>query len=93
MLPFMQLAGHAVPFYQPLASLEFFERVIKRKDIATGTRDVPFGSNYKTTGPAEKDIFHGNSTVEDKVLPMNSTYDTSTGKAVASSNNAAEQRS
>ena len=29
-------SGHEVPFYQPLASLEMFERVIRRRDVATG---------------------------------------------------------
>ena len=33
-------AGHEVPFYQPITSLELFERVISRKDIATGKLDA-----------------------------------------------------
>lgn len=33
-------AGHEVPFYQPLASLEFFRRMLGNKDVATGEREA-----------------------------------------------------
>jgi carboxypeptidase C (cathepsin A) len=44
-------SGHEVPFYQPLAALEIFERAINGKDIATGK--VKPGSKYITEGTAE----------------------------------------
>lgn len=43
-------AGHEVPFYQPLASLELFKRVLGNKDVATG--EVPVTGNYGTNGSA-----------------------------------------
>ncbi|KAH8203128.1 hypothetical protein TruAng_002649 [Truncatella angustata] len=70
-------SGHEVPFYQPLASLELFERALARKDIATGTEDVtPAGGKYKTVGTATSDYREGNSTIVGDVLPSNSTYNT-----------------
>ena len=44
-------AGHEVPFYQPLASLEYFKRTLDNKDIATGKLDVR--GNYATNGTAK----------------------------------------
>lgn len=44
-------AGHEVPFYQPLASLEYFKRTLDNKDIATGKLDV--SGNYATNGTAK----------------------------------------
>ena len=41
-------AGHEVPFYQPLASLAMFSRVLDNVDIATG-EEVVTGS-YVTNG-------------------------------------------
>lgn len=41
-------AGHEVPYYQPEASLAFFNRSINHFDIATGT--VKVTSNYDTKG-------------------------------------------
>lgn len=43
-------AGHEVPFYQPLASLEYFKRTLDNKDIATGKLDVT--GDYATNGTA-----------------------------------------
>lgn len=71
-------SGHEVPFYAPLASLEYFERVINRKDIATGKQDIAADSTYKTVGPIDNFVFHGNATVEFKALPQGSTYNPAT---------------
>ncbi|MCJ1426652.1 hypothetical protein MMC29_004555 [Sticta canariensis] len=43
-------AGHEVPFYQPLASLELFKRVLENTDVATGK--VAVTENYGTNGSA-----------------------------------------
>ena len=42
-------AGHEVPYYQPIASLAFFDRALNRLDIATGKVAVD-GSDYGTEG-------------------------------------------
>ncbi|MCJ1307647.1 hypothetical protein MMC25_001294 [Agyrium rufum] len=73
-------SGHEVPFYQPLAALEFFERSINGMDIATGTKKVAAGSKYKTVGTAKSTYREGNSTIQFKVLPSNATYNTTTNK-------------
>lgn len=44
-------AGHEVPFYQPLASLEYFKRTLDNTDIATGKIDVT--GDYATNGTAK----------------------------------------
>lgn len=70
-------SGHEVPFYQPLASLELFERALARKDIATGKEDVTCaGGSYKTVGTPTSDYHEGNSTIVLEVLPSNATYNT-----------------
>ncbi|KAI9747123.1 MAG: hypothetical protein M1835_002213, partial [Candelina submexicana] len=46
----MYEAGHEVPYYQPLASLEAFRRVLLGLDLASGT--IAFGANYTTNGTA-----------------------------------------
>ena len=43
-------AGHEVPFYQPLASLAMFSRVLANVDIATGEEAVT--GSYETSGDA-----------------------------------------
>lgn len=43
-------AGHEVPFYQPLASLAMFSRVLGNVDIATG--DTLVTGSYETNGTA-----------------------------------------
>jgi hypothetical protein len=67
-------AGHEVPFYQPLASLEVFERALAQKDIATGK--VKVSSHYKTKGTPTSTFREGNSTIVLEVLPKNATYNT-----------------
>lgn len=69
-------SGHEVPFYQPLASLEMFERALARTDIATGTVALTAGGQYKTDGTPTSDYREGNATVVFEVLPSNSTYNT-----------------
>jgi carboxypeptidase D len=71
-------AGHEVPFYQPVVALEMFERAITGYDIATGTTKVAKGSSYKTTGPPKSTYREGGATVQHKVLPTDSTYNTTT---------------
>ncbi|KAI0444980.1 Alpha/Beta hydrolase protein [Xylaria telfairii] len=71
-------SGHEVPFYQPLASLEFFARAIQGKDIETGTRVV--GKSYRTQGPRKSTYREGNGTVQFDVTPANLTYDVLTNK-------------
>ena len=44
-------AGHEVPFYQPLASLVMFSRVLGNVDIATG--DTLVTGSYETNGTAD----------------------------------------
>ena len=41
-------AGHAVPFYQPEASLALFNRTIRGVDIATGEQKIH--DDYSTLG-------------------------------------------
>lgn len=69
-------SGHEVPFYQPVLSLEMFERAIDGKDIASGTESC--FEAYKTVGTAESTYREGNSTVQFTVLPIDSTYNTTT---------------
>lgn len=69
-------SGHEVPFYQPLASLEFFSRALSRKDIATGTDDVSQHGGYRTVGTPTSDYREGNSTIVFKVLNSTATYNT-----------------
>lgn len=70
-------SGHEVPFYQPLAALEIFERAINGKDIETGSVDVfTQGTAYMTLGTAKSLFREGNETMVFEVLPTNSTYNT-----------------
>jgi len=70
-------SGHEVPFYQPLAALEIFERVVTGKDIATGK--ITPSASYFTNGTAKSTYREGNGTIQFEVLPTNSTYNTTTG--------------
>ncbi|KAK6218190.1 holocytochrome c synthase [Pestalotiopsis sp. IQ-011] len=69
-------SGHEVPFYQPLAALELFERALARKDIATGEENVTTSGGFLTVGTATSDYREGNSTIVFEVLPSNATYNT-----------------
>jgi len=69
-------AGHEVPFYQPLVSLEIFKRAISNKDIATGKKRAE--GNYKTVGTAKSTYREGNSTIQFQVLNTTATYNTTT---------------
>lgn len=67
-------SGHEVPFYQPLASLEIFERALKQIDIATGKEKIKH--DYKTVGTPTSTYREGNATVQFEVTPKNATYNT-----------------
>ena len=47
----MYEAGHEVPFYQPLASLALFKRVLDHVDVATGSEALT--GTYGTNGTAD----------------------------------------
>jgi len=71
-------SGHEVPFYQPLAALELFDRAIHHTDIATGKTAVARGCNYTSAGTARSTYREGNSTVQFDVLSPDATYNTTT---------------
>lgn len=73
-------AGHEVPFYQPVVALEMFDRAINGLDIATGKTRVAKGSSYKTSGPAKSTYREGGSTVQHKVIPDGTIYNTTTNE-------------
>ena len=66
-------AGHEVPFYQPLASLEMFRRTLADLTLADGSQRVTAG--YNTTGLAQ-------ATHTEPFVPLPST--TSSSSAVQS---------
>ncbi|KAI1434371.1 alpha/beta-hydrolase [Xylaria sp. CBS 124048] len=70
-------SGHEVPFYQPLASLEYFSRAIAGLDIETGK--TPVHANYRTRGTGKSTFREGNSTIQFQITPGNLTYDPTTG--------------
>ncbi|KAL8830891.1 MAG: hypothetical protein Q9191_001187 [Dirinaria sp. TL-2023a] len=69
-------SGHEVPFYQPLVSLEIFERAIKGLDIATGKLKVT--ESYKTVGTSSSTFREGNSTIQFSVVNSTATFNTTT---------------
>lgn len=71
-------SGHEVPFYQPLASLEYFDRAIKGNDIKTGKSQVTAG--YLTEGPKKSTYREGNATMQFEILPENATYNVITNE-------------
>ncbi|KAL8839877.1 MAG: hypothetical protein Q9170_001557 [Blastenia crenularia] len=68
-------AGHEVPFYQPLASLEFFRRVLENRDIALGTEELT--GTYITNGTAD-------STHTEPFVPLSTTMAVASASASAS---------
>ncbi|KAL8736019.1 MAG: hypothetical protein Q9166_000581 [cf. Caloplaca sp. 2 TL-2023] len=68
-------AGHEVPFYQPLASLEFFRRVLGNRDIATG--NVELTGTYSTDG-------RPNATHTEPFVPLSTTVALASSVASAS---------
>lgn len=83
-------SGHEVPFYQPLASLEMFERVLNGTDLATGKEKVSQNSTYRSSGPAKSTYREGNSTVQFEVLPADATYNHTTNAPNKISNTSSE---
>jgi len=67
-------SGHEVPYYQPLAALEMFERALHHLDIETGTRRVT--PRYRTVGTPRSLYREGNSTVQFSVIDPSSVYNT-----------------
>ena len=67
-------SGHEVPFYQPLAALEIFKRVLNHSDIATGQTSVKDEEGYKTVGTPTSDYREGNKTIQLELTPSNATY-------------------
>ena len=67
-------SGHEVPFYQPLAALEIFERALKQVDIATGKEDITEGCI--TEGTPTSTYREGNGTIQLDLTPQNATYNT-----------------
>jgi hypothetical protein len=67
-------SGHEVPFYQPLVSLEMFERALKQVDVATGKEKI--GEGYMTDGTPTSTYREGNATIQMQVTPSNATYNT-----------------
>jgi hypothetical protein len=67
-------AGHEVPFYQPLASLEIFERALKQVDVATGMEKC--SEDYVSVGTPMSEYREGNGTMQFEVTPANATYNT-----------------
>ncbi|KAL1306466.1 hypothetical protein AAFC00_005164 [Neodothiora populina] len=72
-------SGHEVPYYQPVVSLEMFDRAISGKDIATGMRTVRGG--YATSGPAVSTYREGNATIQYEVIDEGTAvYNTTTNE-------------
>ncbi|QSZ34791.1 hypothetical protein DSL72_007649 [Monilinia vaccinii-corymbosi] len=83
--------GHLIPFYQPLAALEIFERVIGRKDIQTGTIDIDKNKTYVTVGTEKSTYREGNGTVQFEVVPAGATYNTTLNAPNPVSGNGAKE--
>ncbi|KAI4279324.1 MAG: hypothetical protein LQ337_000355 [Flavoplaca oasis] len=68
-------AGHEVPFYQPLASLEYFRRVLGNRDVATGEEELT--GMYRTDGDV-------NATHTEPFVPLSTTEALASSIATAS---------
>ncbi|RMZ92347.1 hypothetical protein DV736_g404, partial [Chaetothyriales sp. CBS 134916] len=78
-------SGHEVPFYQPLAALTLFSRVLKGRDIATGKHPINSTTPFITHGPSVSSYREGNATVQTQVLDASENdyyYDTQTNLPV-----------
>lgn len=60
-------SGHEVPYYQPIAALEMFRRVLLGVDLASG--DTNLTSSYSSPGPA-------NATHTEPFVPLPSATST-----------------
>ncbi|OCT53423.1 Carboxypeptidase S1 A [Cladophialophora carrionii] len=69
-------SGHLVPFFQPLVALELVDRTIRGLDVATGRN--PITPAYRTMGTDTSTFVEGNRTVQFKVTPEGSVYNTTT---------------
>jgi hypothetical protein len=55
-------AGHAMPYYQPKAALQLFNRTINSWDIATGTVEIDVDAgDYATEGEERSTYWNGPS--------------------------------
>lgn len=75
-------SGHEVPYYQPVASLQFFNRTLYGWDIATGTELI--NADTETNGTAE--------TTHTATAPPLTTVASTTAAAAASSTGSYEKR-
>ncbi|KAF2116447.1 Alpha/Beta hydrolase protein [Lophiotrema nucula] len=69
-------SGHEVPFYQPLAALELFERALAQVDLATGKEKLCDNPHYTTVGTPTSTYREGNATIQLELTPANATYNT-----------------
>lgn len=67
-------SGHEVPFYQPAMALSLLNRTLHGMDLASGQQQA--SADYVTKGSATSTFRQGNSTVQFKVLPSGTLYDT-----------------
>ncbi|KAL2831590.1 Alpha/Beta hydrolase protein [Aspergillus pseudoustus] len=68
-------AGHEGPSYQPETFFRIFSRIMRSRDIATGTFSLagPEGANYRTRGP--KSSFHIKNVLPEPAAPLCYTLD------------------
>ncbi len=78
-------SGHLVPFFQPLAALELLDRTINGFDVATGKTVVT--PQLITKGSAQTTFKEGNHTIQFKVTPEGSVYNTTTNLPQAGPDN------
>ncbi|KAK9777183.1 putative Alpha/Beta hydrolase protein [Seiridium cardinale] len=71
-------SGHMVPFYQPLAALEIFERAIKGLDIESGLQEA--SGPYVTKGSSRSIYREGSATLQWEAISKTTTYDVTTNR-------------